>query len=258
MWKIPGDTTDPVITARGNIGSPHRKAVGYTLPGTAILFCLGGMEVLTERAGCRLIAPDFPRFLYKCPVYALNGRVCFLDGGRGAPQAADTLETLAALGVKRAVSVGLCGALAAEKAAPGSVFVPDCAFIEEGTSLHYLGADARCAEPDERLSLALSASLGVPRFPVVSTDAVYRQTYRKEQAWRESGAVGVDMETSALFTVGREAGVATAAVLMCSDAHPTAPGAGAWSWIMTDEMRRTFIGRVTDAVLALGEETGQP
>ena len=36
--------------------------------------------------------------------------------------------------------------------------------------------------------------LRVGNYPIVSSDAVYRQTFGKEQLWREKGAVGVDKD----------------------------------------------------------------
>lgn len=76
--------------------------------------------------------------------------------------------------------------------------------------------------------------------PIVSTDAVYRQTYYKEELWRSKGAVGVDMETSALFSVGRCLGVNVVSILIASDKHPKNESAPKWKWTMTKEMRYRF------------------
>ena len=104
MWTYPDDNTSPVITAREHIFAPHSGASAPELPETALLFYMGGaIEHLLNTRPCVQLAEKLPRFLYGCPVYGYRG-VCFLDGGRGAPQAADTLETLAALGVKRVLA----------------------------------------------------------------------------------------------------------------------------------------------------------
>ena len=66
---------------------------------------------------------------------------------------------------------------------------------------------------------------------------MYRQTFRKEQLWRERGAVGVDMETSAVFSVSQYLGLRAAALLMASDLHPSSPDAPKWQWLMTADMR---------------------
>ena len=72
----------------------------------------------------------------------------------------------------------------------------DKAFVEEGTSLHYY-EQIDFARPDEQLFEQLQKIPGAKVLPIVTTDAVYRQTFYKEQLWREKGAVAADMETSA-------------------------------------------------------------
>ena len=46
---------------------------------------------------------------------------------------------------------------------------------------------------------ASCTALNAKRAGVVSSDAVYRQTFYKERLWRERGAACVEMETSAVF-----------------------------------------------------------
>ena len=189
-----------------------------------------------------------PRFLQGGPVWKLNEKICFLDGGRGAPQAVDTIETLAVLGVKRVVTVGMCGGFS-EQVAVGDILVPDKAFVEEGTSLHYY-EQIDFARPDEQLFEQLQNIPEAKVLPIVTTDAVYRQTFYKEQLWREKGAVAVDMETSALWSVGKFLGLQVASVLMISDRHPLREGEPAWEWKMTMEMRRRLFKRVMEIVFS--------
>ena len=248
MWTYKEDDTPAVLTARDHVAGAHRGQGGLKLPNTAVLFYMGkAVEYLTTTRECTLLTEKLPRFLYGCPVWALGEGVCFLDGGRGAPQAADTLETLAVLGVKRVFTVGMCGAFS-QKAEVGEVIVPDRAFVEEGASLHYYERiESAC--PDGALFDCLRSIPGAKVFPIVTTDAVYRQTFFKERLWREKGAVGVDMETSALFSVGRYLGLQVASALMVSDRHPESPDAPRWQWHMTDEMRRSLVDRALEAVL---------
>lgn len=222
MWRIPDDRSEPVIQAREQVKSRHRDC-RLALPETALLFFMGlGTEYLCDRFAVRELPEPFPRFLNRCPIWEFRDfPVCFLDGGRGAPQACDTVETLAALGVRRILAVGMCGAFD-PRFRVGEVIAPEKAFVEEGTSLHYYESIA-FSTPDEGLLADAAALLGVRTWPIVSTDAVYRQTFRKEQLWREQGAVGVDMETSAVFSVSRYLGLSAAALLMASDLHPMTP-----------------------------------
>lgn len=247
MWTYPDDNTSPVITAREHIFAPHSGTSVPALPETALLFYMGGaIEHLLATRSYTLLTEKLPRFLYGCPVYGYRD-VCFLDGGRGAPQAADTLETLAALGVKRVLSIGMCGSFA-ESVPEGTIVVPNRAYVEEGTSLHYYES-IDYSTPDPALQGALTALPNAISAPIVTTDAVFRQTYYKERLWREKGAVGVDMETSALFSVGKALGLRVAAALMVSDCHPIQPGTHHWVWKMTAAMRAAL---ADDALKVLG------
>lgn len=239
MWKYSDDKTDPIITAEANISSISKDFSSIKLPETAVLFYMhSGEQYVLENYETIELHPKFPRFLRACPIYQLTGynQLCFLDGGRGAPQAVDTLETLAASGVKKVVTMGMFGAFGPDVDL-GDILIPNRAFVEEGTSLHYY-ENIDFALPDKMLyDRAVAAIPNAKTMPIVSTDAVYRQTFYKEQLWRDKGAVGVDMETSALFSVGRYLGVKVVSILIGSDKHPMKPGDDQWSWAMTKEYR---------------------
>ena len=236
MWCYKDDHSAPTITAQAQINSAHRGC-HLQLPGTAIIFFMGKcIDYIREKYHARELPEPFPRFLNHCPVWEISEyQLCFLDGGRGAPQACDTVETLAALGVRNILAVGMFGAFD-PRINPGEVITPEKVFVEEGTSLHYYDS-IEFSQPDAELLQICSNGLQIRTYPIVSTDAVYRQTFFKEQLWRDKGAVGVDMETSAVFSVSRYLGLRTAAILMASDLHPLDPGDSKWEWKMTDAMR---------------------
>ena len=133
-----------------------------------------------------------------------------------------------------AVSIG--GAFS-DKVNVGDIIAPSRAFVEEGTSLHYYES-IEYAEPDKELTALIAARGGISSYPIVTTDAVYRQTFYKERLWREKGAVGVDMETSAMFSVGKYLGVRVAAILAASDKAPMSEHEPGWKWSMTHDMRK--------------------
>lgn len=239
MWHYENDDTQPVITAQKHVKSCHGGSLH--LPETAVLFYMrGGEEYAVSHYDTELLSDRFPRFLNACPVYKFsNCDICFLDGGRGAPQAADTVETLNALGVKHIIAVGMFGAFAKD-IQTGDIIIPRKAFVEEGTSLHYYG-NIEYSVPDEKWFEAAAASInGAKALPIVSTDAVYRQTFFKENLWREQGAVGVDMETSALFSVGRYLKMEIVSVMIASDKHPLTEKDREWKWSMSRETRYGF------------------
>ncbi len=234
MWRLHDDDSMAVITAAKQIA--HRGC-HLRLPETAIVFFMrNGAEYLAKHYHAEEMPEPFPRFLSRCPIWEIPElHLCFLDGGRGAPQAADTVETLAALGVKTIITVGMCGAFD-QNVHAGEIIAPQKAFVEEGTSLHYYESIDASFPDDDLLDMATSL-FHINTYPIVSTDAVYRQTLRKEQLWRENGAVGVDMETSAVFSVAQYLGLRAAALMMVSDIHPIEPTAAKWEWHMTEEMR---------------------
>lgn len=236
MWRLKNDDSRPVITADEQLHSAHRGC-NLTLPKTAIVFFMSyGIEYLIKHYNVKQMDELFPRFLNHCPIYEIKELdLCFLDGGRGAPQAVDTIETLKALGVKNIISVGMCGAYDT-KVNVGEIIVPSKAFVEEGTSLHYY-EEILEAYPDSNLFNKVNLLFDVKNYPIVSTDAVYRQTFNKEQLWREKGAVGIDMETSAVFSVSKYLNLNSVALLMVSDIHPMNIKENKWEWKITKEMR---------------------
>ena len=128
--------------------------------------------------------------------------------GMGGPSAAIVFEELCDLGVKRAVRVGTCGALDGDLAL-GDLVVAAEALATDGTS-RALGAGARIAAPG---GIEVEGCRGL----VVSTDLFYDPDPAREAAWREAGALAVEMETAALYAVGARRGVEVAAVLVVSD-----------------------------------------
>lgn len=250
-WFDPEDRSSPVISAEKQMRGGHR---GYTvqLPETAVVFFMGyGMEVAAEYPS-HILTEKFPRFLRPSPIgqFDTGNHACFINGGSAAPMAADTLECLAASGVKRVVVMGMCGAIAPEVNV-GDVLLPPRVLVEEGTSLHY-AQDAQWVCPDAALLERARAAFPEAKDKLlVSTDAVYRQTYRTEARWRNMGCGGVDMETSAMLCVGRALGVEVVALLVASDKHPEQEGDAPWGWHITREMREKFLRRGIDFALTL-------
>lgn len=236
MWCLPNDSSKAIITAAEQINSAHRECHLH-LPETAVVFFMSkGTDYLIEHYDTEETTEPFPRFLNRCPIWKITDlNLCFLDGGRGAPQAVDTIETLAALGVKNIIAIGMCGGYD-ENVRVGEIIIPQKAFVEEGTSLHYYES-IEVSYPNEDLLHMATSLFNISNHPIVSTDAIYRQTFGKEHLWREKGAVAVDMETSAVFSVAQYLGLKAVALLMVSDIHPIKPDAPKWEWRMTKDMR---------------------
>ena len=139
----------------------------------------------------------------------------------GAPLAAMLLETLAAWGARSFVFIGWCGALSPSLQS-GDVVLPSGAFAEEGTTRAY-GCESRrvpAISPDFQSALSThlrQSGIDCREGLIWTTDAVFRETADKVRRYRDQGALAVEMELSALFTVGRLLDVDLGAVLVVSD-----------------------------------------
>ena len=150
-------------------------------------------------------------------VLELSPEVGFARLPVGAPASAIVIEELAALGVKTIVGVGTAGGLSADLKV-GQTVVCSAAIRDEGTSHHYAPA-GRWAVPDPELLSSLRATFpGAVVGPSWTTDAPYRETAEEISAYRAEGILTVDMEASAIFTVGAFVGVQTGSVFCISDA----------------------------------------
>jgi uridine phosphorylase len=146
--------------------------------------------------------------------------VCVFPLSIGAPAAGLELEILLALGVRYAVLVGGVGALNPELSR-WTVIVPNKAVRDEGTSYHY-EKPSPYAFPSSTLSSLVRETLrerGI-RFvegAVWTTDGFFRETLRKRGTFVLGGAVCVDMEASALFSIAKFRGGDLAAIFYAGD-----------------------------------------
>ena len=249
-WYDPDDHSAPVIDPVSQIKSKYPGMQVPVLPARAVVFCLGkGIPVLKEHYSCFQIMEKLPGFITHSEVLGINGipGVCFLHGGYAAPQITCTIETLRVLGVQEVILVGLCGGFG-ENLSVGDILLPEKIWSEEGASLHYLESPgfAQVTPPapfDSIASFSMEKGYQVCRKSTVTTDAVYRQTWNKEQRWREMGCVAVDMEASALVNISNLYGIRNTVILMVSDRHPLSADSPAWEWGGADfgEMARRFI-----------------
>jgi uridine phosphorylase len=131
--------------------------------------------------------------------------------GMGGPSAAIVLSELIALGARRAIRVGTCGALSGALAL-GDLVVARDSICADGTSRALGGGDRMAADrtlTEALLRCAPSAHAGT----IVSVDLFYEPVGRR----RVHEGLAVEMEAAALFAVGAEANVPVACVLAVSD-----------------------------------------
>ncbi|HEY2537113.1 MAG TPA: hypothetical protein VGI24_09055 [Solirubrobacteraceae bacterium] len=140
--------------------------------------------------------------------------------GMGGPSAAIVLHELIALGARRAVRVGTCGALQSGLEL-GELVIADEAICLDGAS-RALGADERVrADPTLADALGAAAPAGSHRGAVVSVDLFYDDdSPRLPNA--AAGALAIEMEAATLFALGARAGVPVGCLLAISDTFDAA------------------------------------
>lgn len=147
----------------------------------------------------------------------------------GAPYATMILETLIACGVNKILFFGWCGAVSKEVNI-GEIILPDKAWIDEGTSPHYLpekrGEKSHTgggyAKPSDTIVDCIRKGLKEQKLDfhqgaIWTTDAVFRETPEKVKYYQKREILAVEMEMSALFTAGKFHGVKVGGILVVSD-----------------------------------------
>ena len=206
--------SNAIIEPRRGKNSPRLGPVAFmaaTEPDLEALRCMLGFGA---DPGRRLFISRLFTESATCPDASLSGPLV------GAPCAVMLAETLIAWGARTLVFIGWCGAITATIGI-GDLVLPTSAFVDEGTSPSYAagasdpGASARLVE---KLSQACAFhDIAAHTGAVWTTDAPFRETADKVRSFRARGALAVEMECSALFTLGAFRAVEIAALLVVSD-----------------------------------------
>jgi uridine phosphorylase len=147
-------------------------------------------------------------------------RVSFALVPVGAPGTVMVMEEMVACGAQVFLGLGFAGSL--QPTAPvGTLLIPTECIREEGTSAHYLESETAIG-PSPRLTEIIqefckAEGLNVLSGPFWTTDAPYREFVSKIEAYRQQGVLGVDMETSAMYALGRVREVEVCNLLVVSD-----------------------------------------
>lgn len=210
------------MTDRDAIVNPFKWGGSDDFPPVAVLAAMEH-DTLAICSGLNLKESDgAPMMLSK--LYIADNRPfrCSVLGPLiGAPYAVMLMEILIASGAERIIFFGLCGAISPDVKI-GDIILPGGALIDEGTSGHYGGKPGGVARASETVTKTIETLLAQKKVPfheglIWTTDAVFRETGEKVRHFQEKDALGVEMETSALFSAGRFRNVDVGAVLVVSD-----------------------------------------
>jgi DeoD family purine-nucleoside phosphorylase len=153
--------------------------------------------------------------------------------GMGGPSAAIVASELIELGARLLLRIGTCGGLSDELELGQLLVVPE-AIADDGTSCALGGhqrlarvpapgllsrALVRAAEVGGGVDSHSPSSVG----PVVSADLFYDSDDRIDD-WVAAGALAVEMETAAIFTLATKRGVEAGCVVLVSNAVVGEPG----------------------------------
>lgn len=207
---------DPVIlTPRAGLAT-RAEHPGTQSERASPVAVLALAENLVQPLMKALGAEPTPYRVAQAPLYRAPG-LDLLTPGIGAPAAALAVEKLVASGARTLLFVGYAGGLHAEMTA-GDLLLVTGGLIDEGTSRHYARAPYEPPVDPALAKLLLTHAPGIPyQGPVWTTDAIYRETPEKVRQFRNRGALGVDMETSAILTVAHYRGAAAAGCHVITD-----------------------------------------
>jgi purine-nucleoside phosphorylase len=168
--------------------------------------------------------------------------------GMGGPSAAIVLSELIALGARRAIRVGTCGALAPSLQL-GELVIARESICADGTS-RAIGGGRERASADAALTDALMRADEAARTgTIVSVDLFY-ETDGAPRADMHSAALAVEMEAATLFALGAAENVPVACVLAVSD---TFAADGARTRIDSEQLQVVAERMGAVALAALGD-----
>jgi purine-nucleoside phosphorylase len=173
----------------------------------------------------------------------------------GTPSTAIVAEELVQLGARTLIRVGTAGALGAG-VTPGDLVVATASTPLDGTTAAYLEGRpyAPAASYPVVRALATTADThGVTTHigAVVTDDVFYHPDPDRLRFWAEFGALAVEMEASALFTVAARHRLRAGAVLLVSNFV-----GAAGDWLTGADLQRAvdrMIGVALDAAVTLSD-----
>src|SRR6201994_550869 len=178
-----------------------------------------------------------------------NGKPVSVQGtGMGCPGATIVFEELIQLGCKKLIRVGTCGGLQPHHQL-GDLIVALTAVPADSTAMHLVNNEPHCPTASWSLihgavHVAEHSEQKLHVGPIVSSDLFYNPSEGQYERWSSRGVLAVEMEASALFTVGALRGVESACLLTVSDIVVE----GVFTRI-TDEELKASVDRMTTLAL---------
>ncbi|MTI32793.1 AMP nucleosidase [Xanthovirga aplysinae] len=181
---------------------------------------------------------------------ATAANITIINFGMGSAMAATVMDLLSAIQPKAALFLGKCGGLK-KKTQLGDLILPIAAIRGEGTSDDYMPSEIP-ALPSFRLQRSVSSMIKKHEMDYW-TGTVYttnRRVWEHDEEFkdylRSIRAMGVDMETATIFTVGFMNEIPHGALLLVSD-NPMIP-----EGVKTDESDKKVTSKFVNKHLEIG------
>jgi uridine phosphorylase len=114
------------------------------------------------------------------------------------------LEEIIVKGGKKILLFGSAGSLD-KNITDGHIIIPSSAYRDEGTSYHYVSAQAGdfIEIKTAKHLLKIFSEIGVPTIEgkTWTTDAIYRETYKNKELRKEAGCITVEMECASVMAM---------------------------------------------------------
>lgn len=176
--------------------------------------------------------------------------ITIINFGMGSPMAATVMDILSAIEPKAVLFLGKCGGLK-KHLALGDMILPIAAVRGEGTSDEYIPKEIP-ALPSFRLQRAVSSMIKKHELDywtglIYTTNRrVWEHDENFKQYLTDIRAMGIDMETATIFTVGFVNKIPRGALLLVSDNPMTPDG------VKTEESDKKVTTNYVDLHLQIG------
>jgi len=178
------------------------------------------VDIFAEKFGVEIKGNDRPMQT------ATAHNITIINFGMGSPMAATVMDILSAITPKAVLFLGKCGGLK-KNLALGDLILPIAAVRGEGTSDEYMPKEVP-ALPSFRLQRAVSSMIKKHELDYW-TGLIYttnRRVWEHDEVFKtylsDIRAMGIDMETATIFTVGFKNKIPHGALLLVSD-NPMTP-----------------------------------
>lgn len=202
------------------------------------------VEIFAEKFNVKVEGKDKPM------QSATANNITIINFGMGSAMAATVMDLLSAISPKAVLFLGKCGGLK-KKTQLGDLILPIAAIRGEGTSNDYLPIEIP-ALPSFRLQRSVSSMIKKHELDywtgtVYTTNRrVWEHDRKFKKYLRKIRAMGIDMETATLFTVGFINEIPRGALLLVSD-NPMTPAG-----VKTDASDKKVTSHFVDKHIQIG------